>query len=392
VTRVAFLTHSGADSGAEQSIVTYLSRWPSSAPPPFIVLGEPGPIEERALALGVQSIVQPLDTGAVATRREERRPTRILGAAVGLVRHSGKVRRLLRERSVDVVVAMGFKSLVSGWLAARRARATLVWSLHDRVHPDYFPGFMVPVLRHLAPRLVDGMMVNSRSTLSTVRPGRTPVVVATPGLALDAREFHEPADEVRRVVMIGRLSPWKGQDLFLRAFASAFQGSDAQAYVVGDALFGEDEYAAGLRQLAGELGIAERVHFTGHVRDPWALLVDADVLVHCSRIPEPFGQVVVQGMWARCAVVATKPGGPEEVVTDGVDGLLVPAGDESALAEALSRLRSDAGLRLALAERGRATAAPYDAALTAPRLEKWLDDLHAGRLSARSVGDVRRTS
>ena len=44
---------------------------------------------------------------------------------------------------------------------------------------------------------------------------------------------------------------------------------------------------------ARSIGIADRVHFVGHVHDPWASLVDADVLVHASTIPEPFGQVVV---------------------------------------------------------------------------------------------------
>lgn len=385
MTRIAFLTHSGADSGAEQSIVTYLSRWPADQPPPVIVLGEHGPIEERAQRLGVDHHVLPLGRAAAATRREERRVGRVLGAAAGLLRHAATMRRMLSDRSVDVVVAMGFKSLIYGWLAGRRARTTVVWSLHDRVHRDYFPWFMVPVLRYLAPRLVDGLMVNSRSTLSTVRPGRTPVVVATPGIALDPRAFHEPADEVRRVVMIGRLSPWKGQDLFLRAFARSFGDSSAEAYVVGDALFGEDDYAAGLRVLAAELGIADRVHFTGHVSDPWELLVEADLLVHCSRIPEPFGQVVVQGMWARCAVVAAKPGGPEEVVTDGVDGLLVPAGDEDSLAATLDRLRDDATLRRRLAARGRLTAAAYDVDLTAPRLAAWLTDVRSGRMPARSL-------
>ena len=86
-----------------------------------------------------------------------------------------------------------------------------------------------------------------------------------------------------------------------------------------------------MRRHAADLGVVARVHFVGHVDDPWAWLVDADLLVHCSRIPEPFGQVVVQGLWSRCAVIATKPGGPAEVITEGHDGLLVPCGDQGAL-------------------------------------------------------------
>jgi glycosyltransferase involved in cell wall biosynthesis len=386
--RVVFLTHSGADSGAEQSIVTYLSQWPAERGRPLLVLGGAGAIEDRARSLGVDHVVEELAAGVASTRRSERSANRVLGAVTGLLRHSKRVRVVLRDRSADVVVTIGFKALVFGWLAARRTGATVVWSLHDRVSRDYFPWFMVPVLRYLAPRLVDGLMVNSGSTLSTVRPGRTPVLVATPAVVLDPRDFHEPADEVRKVVMIGRLSPWKGQDLFVRAFAAAFEGSSAQAYIVGGALFGEHDYEKALHDLVRELGLADRVHFVGHVSDPWDTLVDADVLVHCSRIPEPFGQVVVQGLWARCAVVATKPGGPAEVVTDGLDGLLVPCGNQEALRAALSRLRDDRELRRRLAREGRATAAGYNASAMGPSLEAWLSDLRKGRLAGRSV---RRT-
>ena len=136
----------------------------------------------------------------------------------------------------------------------------------------------------------------------------------------------------------------------------AFDGSPAEAFIVGGALFGENEYEQSLKKLAVDLGIADRVHFVGHVHDPWAWLVDADVLVHASTIPEPFGQVVVQGLWARCAVVASTPGGPAEVITDGVDGLLTPCGDVEALAAALARLRADHDLRRSLARHGRVTA------------------------------------
>ena len=120
-------------------------------------------------------------------------------------------------------------------------------------------------------------------------------MVATPPVELDPRAFNPPGDTVRRVVVLGRLSPWKGQDLFLRAFAEVFGDAMTKAYIVGGALFGESDYQRELVLEAQRLGIADRVQFVGHVEDPWAWLVDADVLVHGSRIPEPFGRVVVAG-------------------------------------------------------------------------------------------------
>jgi glycosyltransferase involved in cell wall biosynthesis len=385
VTRIVFLTHSGADSGAEQSIVSYLARWPPSNWRPALMLAQGGAIEDRAKASDVECFTVELDAEVADTKRSERKVRRLGAMVLGLVRHASKVHGVVIRRSTDVVVAISLKSLVFGWLAGRRAGATVVWSLHDRVHGGYFPWFVVPVLRYLVPRMVDGIMVNSKSTLATIRPGRTPVIVATPSIELDSRDFHEPRDEVKRVVMLGRLSPWKGQDLFLRSFAVAFEGSQAEAYIVGGALFGEDDYEKELLREAEELGIDDRVHFVGHVSDPWAWLVDADVLAHCSRIPEPFGRVVVQGMWARCAVVATRPGGPEEVISDGKDGLLVPCGDEQAMTEALRRLRTDATLRRRLAEGGRRTALGYDATVIAPQLGGWLTALHDGNVPAGSI-------
>ena len=110
--------------------------------------------------------------------------------------------------------------------------------------------------------------------------------------------------------------------------------------------------------------------------------------MHASTIPEPFGQVVVQGLWARCAVVASTPGGPAEVITDGVDGLLTPCGDVDALAAALERLRSDHDLRLSLARHGHVTGGLYDAAVAAPVLDAWLANLHMGAVEPGSVRGV----
>jgi glycosyltransferase involved in cell wall biosynthesis len=129
--------------------------------------------------------------------------------------------------------------------------------------------------------------------------------------------------------------------------------------VVGEALFGEQEYAMRLRGLAGELGIAGRVEFRGFRADVPAELAAMDVLVHCSTVPEPFGQVVAEGMAAGLPVVATAAGGPAEIIRHDVDGLLHPLGDAAELAAALRRLAADPGLRQRLGRCARASARRY---------------------------------
>jgi glycosyltransferase involved in cell wall biosynthesis len=163
------------------------------------------------------------------------------------------------------------------------------------------------------------------------------------------------------VGMIGRLAPWKGQHVFLEAFARAFSGGSEVALVVGEAMFGSEEesYAAELRELAQRLGIADRVDFRGFREDVWEELERMSVCVHASVVPEPFGQVIVEAMLSGVPVIATEGGGPSEIVTSGEDGLLYPAGDVGALAGALRKLRDDPVLATLLATNARRRAARF---------------------------------
>ena len=382
----AFVAHSAADSGAEQNMLSLMSHLTPQCRP-VLVIHEDGPIADRARQLGIPTEV--LAGGPVRlVRRTERNP---LAVALSVLRLMPSVRRAahsFKRHHVDVVVAIGTKAILYAGPAARLSGARVVWSLHDRVATDYFSRLVVPVLRFLLPRLVDGLMVNSRATLDTVRPGRTPVLVAYPGTTFPpVRRTADPDldGDVAEVLMLGRLTPWKGQDVFLRAFARAFRGTDTRASVVGGALFGETDYEQELVDLTHELGINDRVELTGHVSDPWPYLERADLLVHASRVPEPFGQVVVQGMWSSCAVVATTPGGPAEVITDHVDGLLVPVDDEDALARALEELRTDDALRGRLRRAASVAAARFDAGVTAPPVTRWLAAVVSRGLQPRSV-------
>ena len=185
---------------------------------------------------------------------------------------------------------------------------------------------------------------------------------------LPSRDIHPARRGVMRIGMVGRLAPWKGQDVFLRAFARAAAGGDQRAVIIGSAIFGEDDYASALRGLAAELGVADRVEFRGFLHNVEAQLGDLDVLVHASVLAEPFGQVIVEGMAAGLPVIASDAGGAAEIVEDGVDGLLFPPGDVDALCDALTRLLLDAPLRQRLGEAGRRRARDFRPDVIGPQM------------------------
>jgi glycosyltransferase involved in cell wall biosynthesis len=267
----------------------------------------------------------------------------------------------LRQLKPDLVHTNSLKAALYGGIAARAVGVPVLWHIRDRIEADYLPRTAVHLVRALSRVVPNALIANSYSTLATV-PRRyrgirsviaSPVIYdAVPVSEISARD---PSAEIR-IAMIGRIAPWKGQDLFIKAFALAFPKAGPTAVIIGGPLFGEDEYEASLHRLVTDLGLEGRVVLTGHVANVAEMRSTCDVAVNASTSPEPFGLVVVEAMAAGIAVVAPNAGGPAEIITHDVSGLLFEPGSASALATALKRLRDDPELRhrLGAAARNRA--------------------------------------
>ena len=328
----------------------------------IVLLAENGPLVEPLRDAGARVDVLPLAEDARGLSKEAVRPGASLAAAA--VHVPGYVRALaghLRELNPDLVHTMSLKSGIYGTLAARYARLPVVWHLNDRLAADYLPRSAVGPLRLLVRTLPSALVVPSSSTLASVgsrfRPGLRRAIIPLP-VPIPTRPC-AVRDRVERVGIVGRLTPWKGQHVFLQAFARAFPEPEVCAVVIGSATFGEDAYERDLRSLAEMLGIPHRVQFTGFVDDVQAELQRLDVLVHASVLPEPLGNVVVEGMAAGLPVVAAGAGAPAEYIEDGREGLLYPPGDVQALADALQRAASDRELRARLGAAGREKAREF---------------------------------
>ncbi|WP_415518792.1 MAG: glycosyltransferase family 4 protein [Desulfovibrio aminophilus] len=143
---------------------------------------------------------------------------------------------------------------------------------------------------------------------------------------------------------LGRLEREKGFDVLLRAFALSAQERPGWRL----AIYGEGSERASLERLRDDLGLSGRVFFPGFTDAPQAVLREADVFVLPSRY-EGFSNALAEAMAQGLAVLATETAGCAEIVRHGRDGLLVPPGDERALARELARLMDDGALRARLA-------------------------------------------
>jgi glycosyltransferase involved in cell wall biosynthesis len=277
--------------------------------------------------------------------------------------------RFIRERNIDLIHTNSLKADIIGGIAGRFARCPVVWHVRDRVEDDYLPATVVRLFRFLCRVIPAYVIANSAATLRTLHLGTRHHSSSIPsGVDLDLKTIvvHDGAQSttpsggghsdpgIFRIGLIGRISPWKGQHIFLQAADQVHRRyPQARFVIIGAALFGEDGYDRRVRQLSAQLGLEQVVEFAGFRPDVRRAVAELDLVVHASTTGEPFGQVIIEGMAAGKPVVATNGGGVPEIVEDGQTGILVPMGDASAMAEAICRVLADPAQAKAMGARAR---------------------------------------
>ena len=274
----------------------------------------------------------------------------------GVLRTLFALRGIVRARGVRVVIGNGTHPQALARVAARLAGVREVYIVHA-LHPTpLWANDALSAALLLAG--ADSMLAVSQAAADAVRRLRprarverlgngTPIVDVDREDARVVRcELGAQLDDVLFAVF-GRLQRGKGQDVFVEAAARVSTALPrARFAIVGSPTFASDqEFADGLRSRAAELGLGERMYFAGHRGDVHRLMAGCDVACQTSRFSESFGLVIVEAMAQGRPVIATRVGGPEEIIRTEHDGLLIAPDDAAALADAMLRLGSDPLLR-----------------------------------------------
>lgn len=271
-----------------------------------------------------------------------------------------QLRRFLREQNVKIVQTFFESSdLWAGGIAKMTSDAKLVWSRRDM-------GILRTRKHHVAYRMMAGVpdavfAVSEQVRQYCIDVDRIePSRVLTVHNGLDLGELNRVGNASSghrglNVLTVGNIRPVKGHDVLIRAGAQIVQRfPDAKIQIAGDVL--EPEYYRELQRLVETLGLSGRVAFLGNVTDLKQCFAQADIFVLPSR-SEGFSNAIVEAMAAALPVVATNVGGNAEAVKNGETGLIVPAEDESALADAICLLLGAPEQAAAMGVLGRARAA-----------------------------------
>jgi len=376
---VLFIEHSIGVSGSTISLCTLLRRLGRQRYEPSVVFSRAA---QHAYLLG--SGAPPTDARVIVWRNSLK-STRIGRAFYEMaLRRARPLRRLLT--GLLSVLDLGFlvaPDILRLYRLARRRRIALVHH-NNGVEPRsvllarllgvplvvYQRGeeWHSHAVRALA-RMVTLYVANSEATRQDllhlgVAPGRTRVIYPP----VDLERFDPGVDAGRQrgefgvrpgercFGIFGTLLPWKGHHVFLRAARRVMDAvPNARAFVIGEAPERDQAYREALERLVHELGIADRVIFTGFREDVPELMQLLRVVVHASVTPEPFGRVIAEAMAMGKPVVATDAGGPREIIQDGSDGCLVPPEQPEAMARAIVRLLTDTAHAEQVGRRARRT-------------------------------------
>ena len=238
-------------------------------------------------------------------------------------------------------------ALVHAGIAARWTGARLVVTRRVDFHLRR-PGFWRRADRVIAISaairdvlIADGI---SEDRIALVHSGIDPEEVrSAPSGGL--RAFYQLAPNVPLAVNVAALVPHKDQATLIAASVEASREMPELHWIIA----GDGPLLLDLMDRVLRAGLEERVHFAGHVSNPWGVIAEADVFVMSSR-EEGLGTSILDAIALQVPVVATRAGGIPEILEDGA-GILVPVGDGVQLSRAVSSLIKDKELRRRIVEK-----------------------------------------
>lgn len=338
--------------GGETSLLAILKGLDKIREIPVFAAVEDGPLTQEVKKLGVKvRFCGPVPTGLLSIRPKSvfRKIIYVLGVGPALWR----LYRILKDEEIEIAHANEALEAAFLCLPCFAAGVPLIWTVRNLFT-------MRPLYRFL--------YFWSAAVMSVSQAAAAPLAFleqkrAVGGLKPKVKVIYEGIDvpsltkppfgrKPYTSAIIGRLSPDKGQELFLKAAALVSQKTDQVKYlIVGDTHLGDPEYAGFLKRLAPDLGLRDNLRFTGFESDIWKLLSQVDVVVMACPI-EAFGRATIEAMAAARPVIGIRAGGTAEIIVDDVTGRLI-ANDPEELARAMLELLGDPQKAAAMGQNGR---------------------------------------
>ena len=354
--KIVFVDHTAVMGGAELSLLDLAVAFAATGK---VLLYEDGALRQRLEQRGVSVEIDKASAAILNLKASGGLSS--LTYIPELWRIAGNVSRV--ASGYDLIVANSQKSFITAALATLRNSPPVIWHLRDILTAKHFSKINRLVAVFFANRFASRVIVNSQATAKAfVAAGGRKELCHVVYNGFQSQKFDvvtpEQTAQIRSQLGIGdaplvglfsRLSYWKGQHILLEAVKKL---SKVHVILVGEALFGEQEYVSELKELSTAPELEGRIHWLGFRDDIPTLMKTCDLVAHTSTEPEPFGRVIIEGQLAQKPVIASAAGGALELIEDGVNGYLFSPGDSSDLSNLIAKLISNPSQAETLAEKG----------------------------------------
>ncbi len=392
--KILFLDQSGKPGGAELCLIDIAKPYGDRA---LVGLFADG--DFRKLLQQHHIPVEVLATQPIEVRKHSNF-IQSLGSLGQLAPLLAKVVKIAKK--YDVIYANTQKALVIGALASFLARRPLVYHLHDILSLEHFSPNNLRVAVTLANNFASLVIANSQASHTAfIQAGGNPKLTEIVYNGFDCQNYQTSASEVEKLqqdlglegkFVVGhfsRLAPWKGQHILIDALSEC--PPEVTVILVGDALFGEQNYVQQLHEQVAQLKLENRVKFLGFRANVPQLMAACNLVAHTSTAPEPFGRVIVEAMLCGKPVVAAKAGGAIELVEHGVNGFLVTPGDSQELAQVINTCVAETEMTASIAHRSQAIASQrFDIVAINQQIAQLLNQLSVN--SYQLSGDYKPTN
>lgn len=357
------ILHSSDDLyGSDRVLLELLSRFDRNRLRPVVVLPKDmehvGLLSRELRERGIE--VHHLPTAVV--RRRYLSPIGLVRFLANFWQGSKLVVKLVREKNAKVIYGFTFAVLAAPF-ASLLSGVPLVMHAHEvLVRPAFVRRTLHKLFSSCSKRVLCVSEAVRENILRDVHNPEAKLEVVYNGLTIK-RDSNASCNGLEQlgicmdlpvVGMVGRVSHWKGQEVFLRAAALVRDsGAQCQFICIGGVFDGATEPLDSLLALRSRLGMEREFIVEGFRRDAPELVGSFDALVVPSTLPEPFGMVILEAMAAGVPVVASAHGGPLEILEHGKSGWLVEPSNPQALAVAISTLLSDPEQRFRLGQAGK---------------------------------------
>lgn len=358
---VLFISHAGGCGGAEMCLFDLISRINKEEFNVYIHIPEKGELSGGLEKAGIPYFVSITDIWI---------PSKSDWGILHVVRFFKTLRARIwsietkiQNLNIDLVYTNSI-TCIDGAIAAKRMGIPHIWHLHENIKGNtslksYLPlSLTYFIANKLTQHFIAVSNIVASPLLTAIRDNKVDVVHNATNLSdfdnPQTPSIHEElalSRHTRLIAIIGG-HPLKGHKTFIEAAQNLL--TEKQTKQVAFILIGEFEttYLAILKQLINAIQAPHLFHFLGHRNDIPAILRSIHTLVLASE-SEGLPRVVMEAMAAGKPVVATRCGGPVELVVDGDTGYLVPINDANAIAQRLSYLLDHPEWAQEMGQRGR---------------------------------------